>query len=68
VRSHRIAFNNTEVQRGKIFRDIAILALLTITIIAGSAVLIGMLWRDVSVAESQAPSRRLPRRSPRPSF
>ena len=54
VRSHRIAFNNTEVQRGKIFRDIAILALLTITIIAGSAVLIGMLWRDVSIAESQA--------------
>jgi len=54
VRSHRIAFNNTEVQRGKIFRDIAILALLAITIIAGSAVLIGMLWRDVSIAESQA--------------
>ncbi|MGH1480734.1 MAG: hypothetical protein ACRBM6_18705 [Geminicoccales bacterium] len=54
MRSHRIAFNNTEVQREKIFRDIAILALLAITIIAGSAVLIGMLWRDVSIAESQA--------------
>lgn len=53
ARPGRIAFNNTEVQREKIFRDIAILALLAITIIAGSAVLIGMIWRDVAVVESQ---------------
>lgn len=48
-----VGINNTEVRREKIFRDIAILALLAITILAGSAVLIGMLWRDVAVAESQ---------------
>jgi len=52
-RRRTIGFNNTEVQR-KIVRDIAILALLAITIIAGSAVLVGMIWRDVAVAESQA--------------
>lgn len=45
---------DTRVQRAKILRDLAILALLAITIVAGSAVLIGTLWRDVAVAESEA--------------
>lgn len=53
-RRRRDAVNNTEVQREKIFRDIAILVLLAVTIIAGSAVLVGMLWRDVAIADSQA--------------
>lgn len=48
------SFNNIKVHREKIFRDIAILVLLAITIIAGSAVLIGTIWRDVAVAESEA--------------
>ena len=53
-RRHSLAYNNVEVHRGKIVRDILILILLAITIIAGSAVLIGLAWRDVAVAESQA--------------
>lgn len=54
VRRRPATINNTKVQREKIFRDIAILVLLAITIVAGSAVLIGTLWRDVAVAESEA--------------
>jgi len=54
-RRRNIGFNNIEVQRGKIVRDIAILVLLAITIIAGSAAIVGLIWRDVAVAESQAP-------------
>lgn len=46
--------DDTRIQRAKILRDLAILALLAITIIAGSAVIIGTLWRDVAVAENQA--------------
>ncbi len=45
---------DAQVQRAKILRDIAILVLLAVTILAGSAVVIGTLWRDAAVAESQA--------------
>lgn len=54
VRRRFASFNNITVKREKIFRDIAILVLLAVTIIAGSAVLIGTIWRDVAVAESEA--------------
>ena len=46
-------YNNTEVQPDAIFRDIAVLALLAVAIIAGSAVLLGLLWHDVMLAETQ---------------
>ncbi len=49
----RAGIGDSRVQRAKILRDLAILALLAITIIAGSAVIIGTLWRDVAVAESE---------------
>lgn len=53
-RQRGIGFNNIEVQRGKIVRDIAILVLLAITIIVGSAALVGLVLQDVAIAESQA--------------
>ncbi|MGI9451298.1 MAG: hypothetical protein ACR2QH_11770 [Geminicoccaceae bacterium] len=52
-RRRAIGFNNIEVHRGKIVRDIAILILLAITIIAGSAALIGLILGDVTMAVSQ---------------
>ncbi len=47
-------FADRRVQHAKILRDIAILVLLAVTILAGSAVVIGTLWRDAAVAGSQA--------------
>jgi hypothetical protein len=46
--------DDTRVERAKIVRDLAIIALLALTIVAGAAVMIGALWRDAAVAESQA--------------
>jgi hypothetical protein len=48
------AARDTRVERAKILRDLAILALLALTIVAGSAVIVSMLWRDVVVADSEA--------------
>ncbi|MGI9492790.1 MAG: hypothetical protein ACR2QF_10365 [Geminicoccaceae bacterium] len=53
-RRDSIGFNNIEVHRGKIVRDIAILALLATTIFAGFAALIGLILGDIAIAESQA--------------
>lgn len=50
----RSAVDHGVVQHAKIFRDIAILALLAITILAGSAVLIATIWQDVVIAENEA--------------
>lgn len=49
----RAVVDRKQVQHVKIFRDIAILALLAITILAGSAVLIATIWRDVVIAENE---------------
>ena len=53
-RRRSIGFNNIEVHRGKIVRDILILILLAVTIIAGSVALIGLILGDINMAGGQA--------------
>ncbi len=45
---------DSRVARARILRDIAILAVLAITIVAGSAVLVTTTWRDIVIADSNA--------------
>ena len=42
-----------QIDRTKIWRDILILATMAITAIAGSAVLLGLFWREVALARNE---------------